>query len=149
MSHARRVLIAKWLNTAKDACENECRQAAKNQSVITKFFSKRVEGHGGGKPGAKRLGSAVGEAKRSGDSDERAVVTKLVVEEVNLMVGNDRGKGKKMKETDVPGIAQEFLESKSKESEWGAQSKMDEKPTTKGKIGKENESRSRLHRAWE
>ena len=88
MSRARSAWIIKCLNTTKDAYENERRQVAKNQNVITKFFLKRVEGHGGDKPGEKRPGSTVGEVTRRGDGDG-LMSTKLVSEE-NSIVGGQK-----------------------------------------------------------
>lgn len=118
MSQTRRPLIAKCLNTAKEAHENKCRQAKKNQIVITRFFSKHIAADAGGKLGSERKGSAVVEEKRCGDSDRRAVfATQVVTEEGALMLGKPRIKDKERKESDVLGPAQEVLGSDSEESE--------------------------------
>ena len=116
MSRTRRAWIVKCLNTAKGACENERRQAAKNQNVITKFFSKKVEGQGRRKPEEKKPGVATGEAKRSRGGDGRVEAASRVLEEGRPAEASHRGEGEGLEETDDPETAREVSESKSGDS---------------------------------
>lgn len=119
MSRARRAWTMKCLNTANEAYENECRQAKKIQNVITKFFSKHGVADTGGEVGTEGKGSAVADLKRRDDGDGRAeCATQVFMEEgCVLMLGKARDRDEERKESDVPRLAPEVLESESEESE--------------------------------
>ena len=106
------------------AYENEQRQASKNQNVITKIFSKKVEGKGCGNLDKTKPGEATGEAKRSGGGDGRLEAASRVFEEGRPAEASHRGEGEGLEETDDPETAQEVSESESGESEWSRASKV-------------------------
>ena len=124
LSRARRAWIVKCLDTAKDAHENEQRQAAKSQNVITKFFPKKAERKGRGNPDKTKSGEATGEAKRCGGGDRAPEAMSRVIEEERPAGVRHGDKVEGPEETNDQETAREVSESESGESEWSGASKV-------------------------